>query len=239
MAGHVGILGKAAVSGAWTPPVSGYKVWLDPTDAATFTFGTGTQVASWTDKSANAFVFTRTASSAITRSGTRNSLTTVDISAAGKLACTPGSPICTTAATIFVVCIKKGTAQTYEAFPFTMVSGSTSRPHDGWNFNRFKIGAAWTAAASDMRTQTLLCVLVNRIVSSGAGDEWKDGTSVVSGSYADAFNTTSQILTVASRADSATQFLGEVGDIIVYDTALTTTDRQSVEAALKSRWGTP
>jgi large repetitive protein len=45
-----------AVSG---PPVAGYSVWLDAADASTVTIGSSPGASAWTDKSANAFVWSQ------------------------------------------------------------------------------------------------------------------------------------------------------------------------------------
>jgi hypothetical protein len=56
------ILGTIASSkkGAPTaPPVAGYSVWLDAADATTVTMGSGSGASAWTDKSANAYVWSQ------------------------------------------------------------------------------------------------------------------------------------------------------------------------------------
>lgn len=57
---------------------SGYSLWLDASDATTFTYSSGTVVSQWTDKSTNGYQFTNSSTSAQpSRSGTQNSLSTV------------------------------------------------------------------------------------------------------------------------------------------------------------------
>lgn len=245
MAGYWGTLGVAAAGGgsSFDPltDMPGLQVWLDASDASTFTFGTGTQVATWADKSANAFSFSRTASTAIQRNGTQNGLTTVDISAAGKLAVTPGTAICGSAFTIFVVFIKKGAQQAFEALPFTMTASNVGRPLDGYNNTR-QTGVApiGGSAYTNIKTQTSLCQLTFQFDNtSDAFEERKDGASVTSGTDTDWAGTASQVLTVGSRGDSATQFMGEVCEILVSDQYLTGTDITDAEDYLSAKWGTP
>ena len=70
--------GVWATSTSVLPPVSGYRLWLDASDGSTFTFSSGTSVSEWRDKSTNAYVFQQnTAANQPSRSGTKNSLSTV------------------------------------------------------------------------------------------------------------------------------------------------------------------
>lgn len=71
-------LGFTAQTGPRTTPISGYELWLDSSDASTFTYSSGTVVSRWTDKSANAYAFEPTTTTyAPSRSGTQNSKSTV------------------------------------------------------------------------------------------------------------------------------------------------------------------
>lgn len=64
--------------GARTTPISGYELWLDSSDASKFTYSSGSVISSWTDKSANAYVFEPSSTTyAPTRTGTQNSKSTV------------------------------------------------------------------------------------------------------------------------------------------------------------------
>ena len=59
-------------------PVTGSKLWLDSSDASTFTYSSGTLVSQWNDKSSNSYVFSQsTVANQPSRSGTQNSLTTL------------------------------------------------------------------------------------------------------------------------------------------------------------------
>lgn len=61
-----------------TSPVSGSKLWLDSSDASTFTYSSGSLVSQWSDKSGNSYAFTQgTVGKQPSRSGSQNGLTTV------------------------------------------------------------------------------------------------------------------------------------------------------------------
>lgn len=71
-------LGFCQQTGPRTQPISGYELWLDSSDASTFTYSSGSVVSTWTDKSANAYAFQQTTSAnAPVRNGTQNSKSTV------------------------------------------------------------------------------------------------------------------------------------------------------------------
>ena len=61
-----------------TSPVTGYHLWLDAANAASFTYSSGSVVSQWTDRSANAFTFTTAGTTnQPSRSGTQNGKSTV------------------------------------------------------------------------------------------------------------------------------------------------------------------
>lgn len=64
--------------GPRTAPIAGYELWLDSSDASTFTYSSGSVISRWTDKSANAYQFEpATTTNAPGRTGTQNSKSTV------------------------------------------------------------------------------------------------------------------------------------------------------------------
>lgn len=66
-----------------------------------------------------------------------------------------------------------------------------------------------------------------------------DGASVASGAQAGALVTAANASTVGARTAAADPWNGDVGEVLIYNGALSDTDRVSVEAYLKARWGTP
>lgn len=71
-------LGFCQNTGPRTSPIAGYELWLDSSDASKFTYSSGSVVSSWTDKSANAYVFEPSSTTyAPVRNGTQNSKSTV------------------------------------------------------------------------------------------------------------------------------------------------------------------
>lgn len=71
-------LGFCQQTGPRVSPISGYELWLDSSDASSFTYSSGSVISRWTDRSANAYFFEPAATTnAPTRTGTQNSKSTV------------------------------------------------------------------------------------------------------------------------------------------------------------------
>lgn len=71
-------LGFCKQTGPRTQPISGYELWLDSSDAATFTYSSGSVISRWIDKSPSAYFFEPSSTTyAPSRTGTQNSKSTV------------------------------------------------------------------------------------------------------------------------------------------------------------------
>lgn len=75
---------------------------------------------------------------------------------------------------------------------------------------------------------------------------WRDGTestmtpSGTNGGVTVASSTATTTLNIGSRNNGASlAFQGSLGDLLIYDSALSSTNRQAVEAYLKAKWSTP
>lgn len=71
-------LGFCKQTGPRTQPISGYELWLDSSDAATFTYSSGSVISRWVDKSPSAYFFEPSSTTyAPSRTGTQNGKSTV------------------------------------------------------------------------------------------------------------------------------------------------------------------
>lgn len=69
---------------------------------------------------------------------------------------------------------------------------------------------------------------------------WKDGANVISQSKSTNYNNSNTIyLGYAPGVGSPMRLVGDICEILIYDTDLTTTQRQQVENYLSNKWGTP
>jgi len=74
----LGVTASHRTSAPFNPAtVTGLALWLDAADATKFTYGTGTQVATWIDKSPNVYTVTKTPSVNTVRTDTINGLSCV------------------------------------------------------------------------------------------------------------------------------------------------------------------
>lgn len=72
------IMAKRPVASSFNPATTvGLSLWLDAADASKFTYGTGTQVASWIDKSPNVFTVSKSPTVNTVRSDTINGLSCI------------------------------------------------------------------------------------------------------------------------------------------------------------------
>lgn len=227
-----------------TPPISGYSLWLDATDASSFTYSSGSLVSQWNDKSGNARHFTQsTASSQPTRN------TNVFNGKAGVLA-TPNNVLSTSynwvnsAFTAFLV-VKP---TNYSGFMgwlgchTTTGCPSLGTASGSGAYSVFRTGVS-TNASNLISSQVHPDVAVWKSagVSSGniSATIYKNGTAASSTiSYGG-----SGTGTIATLFSSSTGFddpcRGYLFEVIVYPSQLSDSDRNSVEAYLKTKWGTP
>lgn len=241
------LLGAHAAAGSsWTPADLGNLWgWYDATVGVTDA-GSGA-VSQWADQSGNGHHFTQGTAGSRPTTGTHtlNSLNVIAFDGSSDFLEYTASP------TVWqdyigwaAVFIKTGAPVGFEAGPLTATYGNSGRPLDVWGSSRYVGTSAYGSGWTDISSQTSACVLLfegDRVGSTWA--ERKDGASVTSSSDAgigSGWSTTSQILTMASRDDNATYFRGDIAEIVVWDgSAISGSDRTSLEGYLKAKWGTP
>lgn len=100
------------------------------------------------------------------------------------------------------------------------------------NVPQYRILGGTAAGTSDALWHAL-----SMIANASSDQLWVDGASVI-GPSAQGTGVLDGY-TVGSDATAANWLNGDIAEVLIYDTALGTTDRQSVEAYLKAKWGTP
>jgi hypothetical protein len=232
--------------------LSGLAVWLDADEASTFSYSSGTLISQWRDKSPRGnHVAQATPANQPSRSGSQNGRTTVDCVGAVKLdrtAPTERTIGDTYGLTVLAVFKKKGANNGTESFPVTLVASNQPRPFDAYNETCFTPGQwGWGPLADDVRNTTTWKQWAFVLQSPGAtqagggqllGRHYVNGVKTGADYVATTWSwlTASQVLTVASRNDNATQFTGEIAEIVVYDRNLSDTERKQVEAYLYAKW---
>lgn len=229
--------------------ILGCQLWLDATDSKSFTFSSGSNIATWNDKSGNALSGTATGSpvlttvdglAAVTFNGTTQYFNFGDVADLGS-----------NQLNIFVVS-KFNTTANGSLIAKSLAGDATFRYaliRDAGNMipllqgNTTGIGSANNAGFADTNTSTrLLAWSWNR----SANQIFQNGTSVFSNTFTNSstFNSAYSLLVGAYNNNSggvppaAGYFLnGSINEILVYFSTLTTIQRQQIEGYLAWKWG--
>ncbi len=231
-------------------PVAGYSLWLDASDPTVFSYSSGTVVSQWNDKSGNAYHFTQaTVANQPSRNATQNGLdaVTFDTDFLSNTSLNWGG----SNSTVFWVGKEDNTAGTGFQNLFTTGTGATGQWGYGIGSNAvgnyyaiFDIGQGAhsfnlfpTNSNADVMAFTSGGVVGTTNVT---GNAFKNGTASSQNPLTTSTTTTSAAGAVLGSAASAVEpYFGTVCEVIVYPSQLGTSDRNLVEAYLKTKWGTP
>jgi hypothetical protein len=229
---------RTAALSSWiaAPDIAGLQLWLDADDSDTITLN-GSTVSQWNDKSGNGYhVSQATASNQPTlTSNVLNSKNVLRFDGGDYLTNASATPVGgSTNRTIFVV------------FNYT---GSNIR-------YAFMLGPNGASSGQQFGISQEIAVRVsfgNRIWSSSVGSShsivsivldgtsttdisaWQNGTSLsISSTLSNTINTQSSF---GVGGQGSSLLIGDVAEVLVYSSALSTSDRESVESYLSSKWG--
>lgn len=215
--------------------VSGLKLWLEADKIVGLS--DGDPVASWNDASASNLDATQ--ASSVSRplwiDGAVNGLPSVRFDGVNDFLATGtfGSPLAT--ATVFLVASKAGTATTY--YYDGIASGNRNAfGHQiiGVGEHGIYAGGLGCSAAQAAPTGFHLWTAAFNGASSSLR---RDGSAFAAG---DAGSLTLTGVTVGSLwSGDAAMHSGDIAALLVYEGVLGSSDRDAVEAYLKTRWGTP
>ncbi len=228
----------AIAAGGGTPfnplSITGCQLWFDANDASSFTFGTGTQVSQWNDKSTNnRHCSQATGANQPTRNGSQNGRTTVVYNGTSQVLFTASFFLAQPTTQFAVVKNTDASANNRQ------IIASSNSSLDMW-ISDFGSPGKWALYSGTKLEGSLADTAWHDFVGvfNGASSLiYLDGTQVGSGSA----NTSNLNGTVAVGAYSAPSnyWKGEIAEILWYNTVLSTGNRQAVEAYLKAKWGTP
>ena len=223
---------------------AGLSLWLDSADQATLTLTTTggvTTVSAWKDKSSNAYTMTAASSSYYPTllSRSLNNQSVLSFSGGQYLTGTVNftSP---NSFTLFIIYYSPGSGYTAETL---FASGDTSNAPFGqlgiWAGgglqyqNTFQYGSTFSTGSSYRLVTTVVvtpatntAVYFNGALQYG----WTSGYGV---------NLTGNIpsITIGATATQAYFFSGNIAEIVLYSTALSTSNQQLVEGYLAWKWG--
>ena len=220
--------------------VSGLVFWVKADDAATIT-ESGGEVSQWSDKSGAGNHVTQTTAGAKPKTGlsTINGKNVITFDSTDSIFRT-GTSICANGFTVFTV--SKRTAQDYyNCAPISIGLSNQGRPIDFYAASRFvdhtNIGASggWDNLGND----TTPTIRVHTAAPSAPLKEQKNTNAEKTSTTnmpATAFYIVGQKITLGTRGDGVTRFIGEVAEELVYDTVLTGAEIDGIRAYLNAEW---
>jgi hypothetical protein len=243
-----GIAAEVSIAPTTTPPVSGYNLWLDSADPASFTYSSGTLVSQWNDKSGNSYHFTQgTSGYQPNRISTTRQNNYPVVTFAGDFVANASLNWGASSSTLFLVAREDKAAGTGYQNLFTTGTGASGQ----WGYGISDAGAgdkigifdilqgftAFNFGASTANADILAFTSAGISSGSVTSNLFLNGT-------ADSLNPRTQTSTTSAAgallgaANTANEpFYGYICEVLLYPSQLSNTDRNSVEAYLKSKWG--
>jgi len=229
--------------GGGNAPVAGSALWLDASDASTFTFSSGTRVSQWNDKSGNSRNFSQSSTGAqrALDSNVQNGLSAVAFGS-GSVQWLSRSSFnwAGSAFTVFLV-TKTTTGGNYQNIFASDTLYGTSLAIDVSNaYSVFNIGAA--AYASNLSyTSGNADVTSWKSAGQSAGSiaVYLRKNQVAASSVINAGYTNTSSNAALGAGNSGERYYGYVCEVLVYQSQLSAGDITSNETYLKNKWGTP
>lgn len=226
--------GPEAGGGAFDPLSLSPALWLDATDVvAGAEPADGAGVPSWQDKSGNGRTATSSGGNpAVYKTNILNGLPVVRFVTLTNLTSTAAWTALTQPNTIFLVASMSAASNYYFD---GVASGNRHAFFDnGSNLHDQYAGSEITAAQSLPTSANCWTLVYN-----GASSSVRKNAAAFSSGNAGANTLTG--LTIGNRFAGAagTPLNGDIAEVLLYNAALSSTDRDKVEAYLKAKWGTP
>lgn len=243
---------------AWTPASLSPALWLDASDASSFTYHSGTIVSQWNDLSgSNRHATQATSGNAPTRATTLNGLSTVDFDGTddwmtcGDVLDLGTSNITVYAAVKFDTLAASAQGRTVIGkYKVTSADGSwlmlneyatTTKMRSVYDAGTLTVATSATYADT---TGTLLGMIVDR--AAGTITQRVDGATNGTASFTPDSGSSRNIATsvyIGALRDAADTgftanywFNGQIAEVVVCLSALSTTDRDLLESYLNAKW---
>ena len=230
--------GSNVIFNAFSSPtdISGLQLWLDANDTNTITLNAGTTVSSWNDKSGNGYHASQsTATNQPTYTySALNSKNVVRFDGGDELTALDSVVTGSTNRTVFVVFNSTGGGTRYG-----VTLGDSTSTGQSFGISQ-EIGVrvnsgyrTWTTAVDS--THAIVTIVLDGTSTTDLS-AWKNGSSLTTNlTSARTLNTAAGF--IVGNGTAGGELSGDVAEIIVYNSALSTSDRESVESYLSSKWG--
>ena len=246
--------------------ISGLQLWLDAADSSTLFDATaggnlvttdGSAVARWADKSGNNRHATQGTANArpLLKTSVKNGRNVLRFDGANdQFRCADANGLDLNVFTVFSVVIPSSYTPSNSKLPAILNKGDFATPagtnyeivsnNSGqWSAAICQGNAIAFAASSSLLVSQNACqtVAMRRETTSSGVTIYKNGIAgATSTAFSGSLNNISTPLGIGGKGDgsqsSIDSFIGDILEIIIYNTALTTTQRQSVETYLNSKW---
>ena len=230
--------------------LSPWALW-DASDSATITESSGA-VSQWNDKSGNARHLTASSTARpTTNSVTLNGLNAIDFNGTTNIMrFTPSSARLGDSGSLSIYMAYRVPtfvgSISYHAPPLHTTWTNVGRPLDAYDSNRLiyniGFGSGWYHLGTGESTAVVLTWELTNVGEGSASStltERLNGSQTASVSAGVQTGTSVQIITVGGRDDLATNFAGRIGELICFDSILSSTNRDAVESYLRTKWGAP
>lgn len=231
--------GGGGGGGSWTPAsIASLAVWLDPSDAATLTTVDG-KVSQIADKSGHGRHVAQATDTLRPLTGTLNGKT--------ALSYTDGLQALEWAG---VAAAPLGTTQTVLMVTTTTANGSGTYLLNTTNGTDLSSSLALIANFASRAFEFISEGVRFTIAETGSGHHVvgyrRDGTAhqgrydgAASGSGTGSTNRNTYAYRLGGYLANVNGHMGKIGEVLMFDTALSPTDLAAAEAYLKAKWGTP
>jgi hypothetical protein len=248
---------KRAALSAWLPVSTGLQLWLDASDAGSLYDATtggslvaaGAAVARWEDKSGNGRHVSDASNQPTRQTAVRNGLDVIRFDGTNDILRTTGNfPLTGNAASSVFVVYRKTSNTKGSVFGW----GDAGTLLGAWGYYEDgTVAALALGGGNQFNTTTLanntwaqMSVLKTAGAINATTTTRRNGSSIAaSGHSSTTPNITAQPFTVGRWSNydldgsSSTAFQGDIGEIIIYNAALSDTDRAAVESYLMTKWG--
>jgi hypothetical protein len=231
-------------------PIAGYSLWLDASDATTFTFSSGTRVSEWRDKSANNYHMTQATSvSQPNRNATQNSLSAVTMRSGSAEYFMRNTSYDWAHSAFTLLCVIQPRTGEYTAYLSQDGNGTLQLGQDPSNPSVLSVSRVGQATSTS--NLTLANNTTGQITFKSAGISsgnitvqiYKNKTAASSTTTQNSLGASTIAMIGGSRSDLAPAITDNYGDggylceMLVYPSQLSDTDRNKVEDYLIAKWG--
>lgn len=219
--------------------VSGLSLWLDSSNTNSVTLS-GSTVNQWNDLSGNSrnstpFMSANTKPT-FSLNGLNSKPTISFIQGGSGLVSSISAGTFSSGITVFAVCQVTGTGTYTNIFTRTIVTFAA--PIDIWNDKRFVSNGSVSGnnytSSVNLNVSSVPYVYITS-VNSSTWSEWFNGTSALNTAIS-GYSDTASSFYLGIRGDTFVSLTGNISEILVYNSVLSTANRQNIENYLKVKW---